>query len=164
MPDLAARIDGIVTASHLTPDIIMIEITEQDISNAPDRMRAQIEEIHRRGYALWVDDFGSGYSSLNVMDEFPFDLIKFDQKLLMNRNSGRRGNSYILAAMTSIAGQLGIRVWQKGWKRKMICAFCSRSAASMRRASCSTGRWRQLHSLPCWKKSRNYAEDCIVCW
>lgn len=114
MPDLAARMDGIVTASHLTPDSIMIEITEQDISNAPDRMRAQIEEIHRRGYALWMDDFGSGYSSLNVMDEFPFDLIKFDQKLLMNRNSGRRGNSYILAAMTSIAGQLGIRSLAEG--------------------------------------------------
>ncbi len=101
MPDLAARMDGIVTASHLTPDSIMIEITEQDISNAPDRMRAQIEEIHRRGYALWMDDFGSGYSSL-------------DQKLLMNRNSGRRGNSYILAAMTSIAGQLGIRSLAEG--------------------------------------------------
>lgn len=114
MPDLAARIDGIVTASHLTPESIMIEITEQDISDAPDRMRAQIEDIHRRGYALWMDDFGSGYSSLNVMDEFPFDLIKFDQKLLMNRNSGRRGNSYILAAMTSIAGQIGIRSLAEG--------------------------------------------------
>lgn len=118
MPDLAARIDGIVTASHLTPESIMIEITEQDISDAPDRMRAQIEDIHRRGYALWMDDFGSGYSSLNVMDEFPFDLIKFDQKLLMNRNSGRRGNSYILTAMTSIAGQIGIRSLAEGLEKE----------------------------------------------
>ena len=62
----------------------IIEITEQGLSKATDKFHEQLKKIRENGYKLWVDDFGSGYSSLNVFSSFDIDLIKFDMSLLIN--------------------------------------------------------------------------------
>lgn len=121
--DLVQQMHKIIAACGIDASLIRIEITEQDVSEAPDCMKKQIEAIHRRGYALWMDDFGSGYSSLNVMSEFPFDLIKFDQKMLMNLDAGHGANRYIMDAMTSIARKLGIHTLAEGVEKQSDLRF-----------------------------------------
>lgn len=81
----------------------------------------------------------------------------------MNRNSGRRGNSYILAAMTSIAGQLGIRTLAEGVEKEDDLRFLQQIGCQYAQGFLFYRPMEAASSLPCWKKSRNYAEDCIVC-
>ena len=92
----------------------IIEITEQDMATATERFYDQLRQIRRDGFKLWLDDFGSGYSSLNVFSRFDVDLIKFDMELLKNLDDHRGANRRILRAMVEVARQLGIHTLVEG--------------------------------------------------
>ena len=59
-------------------NMIDIEITESALNNNESYIKAECEKMRRLGYSLWLDDFGSGYSSLNTIAEFNFDVLKLD--------------------------------------------------------------------------------------
>ncbi|MCR5402894.1 MAG: EAL domain-containing protein [Butyrivibrio sp.] len=92
----------------------IIEITEQGMATATDKFYKQLDEIRKNGYKLWVDDFGSGYSSLNVFSNFDIDLIKFDMNLLMNLDAHNGTNRKIIKAMIDVAHKLGIHTLCEG--------------------------------------------------
>ena len=91
-----------------------IEITEQGLATATEQFYDQLAKIRENGYKLWVDDFGSGYSSLNVFSNFEIDLIKFDMNLLLNLDANRGANRVIIKAMIDVAHQLGIHTLCEG--------------------------------------------------
>ncbi len=91
-----------------------IEITEQGLATATDKFYEQLAKIRESGYKLWVDDFGSGYSSLNVFSNFDIDLIKFDMNLLLNLDSRNGANRVIIKAMIDVAHKLGIHTLCEG--------------------------------------------------
>ena len=55
-----------------------IEITESALTDKDDFLKNECKRFREAGYKLWLDDFGSGYSSLNVLTEFEFDVLKMD--------------------------------------------------------------------------------------
>jgi hypothetical protein len=67
-----------VDEAGISRSMIKIEITESMIGREPTYMKEQIERFHTLGFHVWMDDFGSGYSSLDVLQNIDFDLIKFD--------------------------------------------------------------------------------------
>ena len=91
-----------------------IEVTEEGLVSATDKFYEQLAGIRESGYKLWVDDFGSGYSSLNVFSNFDIDLIKFDMNLLMNLDSNNGANRVIIKAMIDVAHKLGIHTLCEG--------------------------------------------------
>ncbi len=92
----------------------IIEITEQDMAMATDVFLAQLGQIKKSGFKLWIDDFGSGYSSLNVFSRFDVDLIKFDMELLRDLDLHNGANREILKAMIDVAKRLGIHTLCEG--------------------------------------------------
>lgn len=92
----------------------IIEITEQGMATATGDFYRQLNDIRKYGYKLWVDDFGSGYSSLNVFSNFDIDLIKFDMNLLMNLDAHNGTNRKIIKAMIDVAHKLGIHTLCEG--------------------------------------------------
>ena len=92
----------------------IIEITEQDMAMATDVFLAQLGQIKQSGFKLWIDDFGSGYSSLNVFSRFDVDLIKFDMELLRDLDLHNGANREILKAMIDVAKRLGIHTLCEG--------------------------------------------------
>ncbi len=92
----------------------IIEITEQGLATATDAFYEQLAKIRESGYKLWVDDFGSGYSSLNVFSNFDIDLIKFDMNLLLNMDAHNGANKVIIKGMIDIAHKLGIHTLCEG--------------------------------------------------
>ncbi|SEF89793.1 diguanylate cyclase (GGDEF) domain-containing protein [Butyrivibrio sp. Su6] len=92
----------------------IIEITEQGLSKATDKFHEQLKKIRENGYKLWVDDFGSGYSSLDVFSSFDIDLIKFDMSLLINLDAHNSANRVVLRGMIDIAHELGIHTLCEG--------------------------------------------------
>ena len=55
-----------------------LEITESALTDKDDFLKNECKRFRDKGYKLWLDDFGSGYSSLNVLTEFEFDVLKLD--------------------------------------------------------------------------------------
>ena len=76
--EISERLDG----AHLPHNSLIVEITERSIGEDPELLRKVIEEFHAAGYSVWLDDFGSEYSSLNVLQNYKFELIKLDMKFL----------------------------------------------------------------------------------
>ncbi len=92
----------------------IIEITEQDMATATEAFYKQLAEIRESGFQVWIDDFGSGYSSLNVFSRFNIDLIKFDMELLKNLDEHNGANREIIKAMIRVAKKLGVHTLCEG--------------------------------------------------
>ena len=88
-------------------NIISVEITEGTIGENFDYMKEQISRFQNLGFKVWMDDFGSGYSSLNLLHSVSFDLIKFDQSFTKKLTEGERGR-IILRDMMKMAESLQV--------------------------------------------------------
>ena len=102
---------------------LVVEITEQDMATAAGSFREQLQTLRKRGFRIWLDDFGSGYSSLNVFSRFDVDLIKFDMDLLRNLDDRNGVNRRIMKAMTEIAKEMGIHTLAEGLETEEQRAF-----------------------------------------
>ena len=92
---------------------IHIEITESTLSEDDIKLKEELKSFRAQGYALWLDDFGSGYSGLNVLKEYEFDLIKIDMKFLSNF-SGNEKARQILKNVINLAKDLGMQTLTEG--------------------------------------------------
>ena len=59
-----------------------VEVTESALTDQQNFLKNAMKELGESGYKVWLDDFGSGYSSLNVLKDFHFDVLKIDMKFL----------------------------------------------------------------------------------
>ncbi len=105
--DIVEEIRKRVDDSEFGRDMISIEITESIIGGELEFMKGQIDRFRELGFPVWMDDFGSGYSSLNVLQSIPFDLIKFDMSFLRRLDEGE-GGKIILTEMMKMATSLGV--------------------------------------------------------
>ncbi len=105
--DIVEEIRKRVDDSPFGRDMISIEITESIIGGEFEFMKKQIERFRKLGFPVWMDDFGSGYSSLNVLQSIPFDLIKFDMSFLRRLDEGE-GGKIILTELMKMATSLGV--------------------------------------------------------
>ena len=80
--DIVDEIRKRVDASGIDRSLITIEITESVIGRDFEFMKAQVERFTSMGFPVWMDDFGSGYSSLDLLQSLHFDLIKFDMQFM----------------------------------------------------------------------------------
>ena len=107
MCDIVEEICNRVDKAGIPRNKINIEITEGSLINDFEFMMTQIKRLKKLGFSVWMDDFGSGYSSLNTLQLIPFDLIKFDMAFMRNLDSGESGK-VILAELMRMASSLGV--------------------------------------------------------
>lgn len=86
--DIVGYLCETVERYNVPKNFIDIEITESALTDQKDFLPNAIKELRSYGYKVWLDDFGSGYSSLNVLKDYQFDVLKIDMKFL----SGFRNN------------------------------------------------------------------------
>ena len=84
--DIVEEITNRVDAAGIPRKLLTIEITESIIGENFEFMKAQIERFRTLGFKVWMDDFGSGYSSLDLLQEIHFDVIKFDMRFMRQFN------------------------------------------------------------------------------
>ena len=105
--DAVEEIRRRVDAAGIDRDRITIEITENVIGRDFEFMKTQVERFRALGFRVWMDDFGSGYSSMNVLQSIRFDLIKFDMSFLRKLDEGT-GGRIILTELIKMVTSLGI--------------------------------------------------------
>lgn len=82
--DIFQEVDNI-RQKHKTPAYFLnIEILESTLTSVPQQLHRDITKFHAAGYQIWIDDFGSGYSSLNNLKDFNFDLLKIGMTNLLS--------------------------------------------------------------------------------
>ena len=86
-------------------NFIDIEITESALTDQQDFLPNAIKNLRSFGYKVWLDDFGSGYSSLNVLKDYQFDVLKIDMKFLSGFKDNEKTRP-ILENIVSLTKQL----------------------------------------------------------
>ena len=80
--DVAAELHALVERYGIDPSLIEVEIIESAYSERPDRIVAAFDALAERGFTVLMDDFGSGYSSLNMLKDINVDVLKIDMRFL----------------------------------------------------------------------------------
>ncbi|HWP52328.1 MAG TPA: EAL domain-containing protein [Clostridia bacterium] len=112
-PNLPDILMGIIGKYGLTPQHVSLEITETAYTESPRQLIKAVRVLHELGFTVEMDDFGSGYSSLNMLSELTLDLLKIDMQFLHSHTKeNRKGN--ILNFIISLAKWLGLSVVAEG--------------------------------------------------
>ena len=103
-----------LTQKHGVDPIWMhLEITESAYTENPDRIVSTVEELRRLGFIIEMDDFGSGYSSLNMLSQMSLDILKMDMKFIQNEIS-KPANQSFLSDVISMAHRVNLSVVAEG--------------------------------------------------
>lgn len=97
--DVAAALDRIVKKVGIPPSKLHVEITESACVDRRETLIKTLNSLREKGFIIEIDDFGSGYSSLNVLMSLPFDVVKLDMGF--TRDNSLEGRSGIV--ITTIA-------------------------------------------------------------
>ena len=111
--NFAKQLAEIVGKYNIPPHLLEIEITESAFSSNQQLLHNLIESLHGYGFLVSVDDFGSGYSSLNLIKEIRFDIIKIDQVFFRYTGSSARTKS-VVQCIIALAKELGMRTVAEG--------------------------------------------------
>lgn len=111
----------------LSPELLRLEITESAYMDNPSQLIKVVENLRKQGFCLEMDDFGSGYSSLNSLKDVPFDILKLDMKFISaateDLNNGKYSESTaksgsILSSVVRMANWLHLPVIAEGIESK----------------------------------------------
>ena len=105
--DIVEEVCRRVDAAGIPRDRITIEITESVLGSDFEFMKAQVERFQQLGFPVWMDDFGSGYSSLDSLQAIKFDLIKFDMSFMRRLDESDSGK-VIMTELMRMATSLGV--------------------------------------------------------
>lgn len=114
-------LNELIEKYDISKDLLEIEITESMENGSADDM---IKKLHDSGYVLLMDDFGSGYSSLNTLKNTPFDVIKMDRQFFSEFMLSDRGKK-IISHTISMSLDIGMGLVAEGIETKEQAEFLS---------------------------------------
>lgn len=106
------KLESIRKKYDIPASLIEIEITESTFTENVAEIKKLINYIHKLGYKVAMDDFGSGYSNLSALVECGFDIIKIDKSLCADDEHDKR--NYILDAVINMCKKMGMSVICEG--------------------------------------------------
>ena len=112
-PDLFDTLDSIIEANGLDRRDLKLEVTESVYTENAEHMIEIITELRARGYEIEMDDFGSGYSSLNMLSSMPIDVLKMDMAFVRNIERNQR-DLRLVELILDIARYLHVPVIAEG--------------------------------------------------
>ncbi len=102
-----------VRAVDLSPSQLVVEVTEGEIIHNPALFAKHIDQFKGLGIKLAIDDFGAGYSGLNLLVDFLPDMIKLDMQLIRDIHS-RGPRQAVVKALIQVCTSLGIDLIAEG--------------------------------------------------
>ena len=102
----------------IPPKYIELELTETMLSKDVNVVINAINKIHKAGFICSIDDFGSGYSSLNLLKDINVDVLKLDKSFLSSPNVDDPRERAIIEEVVHMAGKLGMLTCSEGVETK----------------------------------------------
>ncbi|MCR5310321.1 MAG: EAL domain-containing protein [Lachnospiraceae bacterium] len=109
--DIHKIIEDSIKKNRIPREALRIEITESTMVDDSDLMHNAIDRFWDKGLRVWMDDFGSGYSSLNVLKDYHFDTLKIDMVFMRSFDPKSKE---IVRSVVDMAKRLGIHTLAEG--------------------------------------------------
>ena len=129
--DLVDQVAGALSATGLSPDRLVLEVTETLIMLEPRTMIARLRALKELGVRLAIDDFGTGYSSLAYLQNLPVDILKIDRSFIHESVSG--GLSPLARGIVDLGRAMRLVMVAEGIERR-------EQAEALRRVGCELGQ------------------------
>ncbi|MBR3226236.1 MAG: EAL domain-containing protein [Atopobiaceae bacterium] len=111
--DIFREVEDAVQAYGIDRELLDIEVTESTLDKSNEFFRPHMDRFRKAGYEIWMDDFGSGYSSLNLLKDYEFDVLKIDMAFLRGLESNAHSRE-IISSIVDMAKRIGIRTLAEG--------------------------------------------------
>ncbi|MEG2143958.1 MAG: bifunctional diguanylate cyclase/phosphodiesterase, partial [Oscillospiraceae bacterium] len=121
-PNLCDILINLTEKYSISPKLLELEITESAYADNSQLLMSVIKRLRAHGFLIAMDDFGSGYSSLNMLKDFDIDVLKFDLRFLDDENFSGKGGS-ILCSVVRMAKWLNIPVVAEGIETEEQAGF-----------------------------------------
>jgi len=112
-PALVDTFEKITNDAGITKKDIYLEITESAYVSDADQIVGRVKELRDHGFFIEMDDFGSGYSSLNMISELPIDALKLDMMFIRSAFD-KHNDTRMISIVIDIAEYLGVPVIAEG--------------------------------------------------
>lgn len=112
-PTLVERLAELVESNGLDYGSIKLEVTETAYADDANQVLDVIRHLRERGFEIEMDDFGSGYSSLNMLSDMPVDVLKMDMKFIRNIENSETDRK-LVTLILDIAKFLDVSVVAEG--------------------------------------------------
>ena len=112
-PALESALDRLLAYNNLGQGAIKLEVTESAYTGNADQVIRVVEGLRRKGFVVEMDDFGSGYSSLNMLSAMPVDVLKMDRAFIRRIGENEK-DTHLVALILGIAKSLKIPVVAEG--------------------------------------------------
>ena len=111
--DIPNEIVRITNKYNIPTHYLHIEITESALLEKTVDLAEAIRRIKENGFSIWLDDFGSGYSSFNTLKDYEFDVLKLDMEFLKGFESNKKSKP-LIKAVIDLAGHINMRTLAEG--------------------------------------------------
>lgn len=129
-PDLAEHIRDLVDTYPVPHEFIEIELTESAFFDDKNALLTTVHRLQEYGFEVSMDDFGSGYSSLNSLKDLPLDVLKLDAEFFRGEDFGGRGEIVVSKAI-ALAKQLNMKIVAEGVEKKEQVDFLASQDCDM---------------------------------
>lgn len=122
IPHFYDDIIAMVKTYHVPLKMLNLEVTERMMSSHNKVIFDTLHKLQDYGFEIWMDDFGSEYSSLNMMSQFHFDVIKLDMNFMRNFKSGNHSRN-IISSIVALTKTMGGKTLSEGVEEEGQYAF-----------------------------------------
>ncbi|MEG1966151.1 MAG: EAL domain-containing protein [Clostridia bacterium] len=129
-PKLCKTLEELCKRYNVPVSRMHVEITESAYAENAHLLLEMTAELQEMGFLVEMDDFGSGYSSLNMLKETPVDVLKLDMRFLSGTGLDERGDS-ILSSIVGMATKLGMEVIAEGVETEEQARFLATIGCKM---------------------------------
>lgn len=112
--DLADHIEQLIAETGVERNLIELELTESAFFEDKSMLINTVEALKNKGFAISMDDFGAGYSSLNSLKELPIDVLKLDAEFFRGKEKNGEKGEVIVQEAIRLAKSLGMRTVAEG--------------------------------------------------
>ncbi len=126
--DAVGLLEDLVRKYDIPKEYLHVEITESALTENMGVLEEAMKRIKADGFAMWLDDFGAGYSSFNVLKDFDFDVLKIDMTFLKGFEKNEK-SPIILNAIIRLADSIGMLSLTEGVETEEAAEF-------LRKAGC----------------------------
>lgn len=129
-PDLEKRLVKLVKDNGLTYNDLKIELTESAYTENVSTVLEVIGSLRKLGFQIEMDDFGSGYSSLNMLSDMPFDVLKMDMVFVRNLETSET-DRHLIKLVLDIAKYLNVKVVAEGVETEAQMRFMKENGCDL---------------------------------
>lgn len=123
-PNFLESLINLIEKYKIPPKYLHLELTESVFSEDARMIQGAVHYLHKAGFTIMMDDFGSGYSSLNVLKDVELDVLKIDMKFFSKGNTAEKGEK-IIEAVIKMAESLDMTVIAEGVEERDQVEFLS---------------------------------------